>query len=56
MSWVWLIPLGLAAGAACGLWVALARLRREARALARASAALAAVQGEARLRRAPERD
>lgn len=54
VSWVWLLPLGLAAGATGGLWAALRYLRRELAALSRATSTLVEAAEEARLLRAPE--
>lgn len=54
MSWIWLLPLGLGALAAGGLWVALAHLRGEIEGLARAGAALAGLADHAGSRAGPE--
>lgn len=47
VSWIWLVPLGLALGAAGGLWAALRGLQRELGALERAASTLARVADEA---------
>lgn len=52
MSWMWLLPLGLSALAAGGLWVVLERLHKEAEAMARATAKVATAAEQARALRA----
>lgn len=52
MSWMWLLPLGLSAVAAGGLWIALDRLRREAEALVRAKVKVVTAAEVARALRA----
>jgi len=54
VSWVWLLPLGLGALAAGGLWAALRALRREIEGLARATATLAVAADRARSARIRE--
>lgn len=47
MSWLWLVPLGIAAGAAGLLSGAVALLRRETEALGRVAASIAQVRAAA---------